>query len=56
MMGPTGHRLIHMGDNVKNLYSPQNMVNIGFPRKTTVSSRALIDEFGRPTYRKDIRV
>lgn len=56
MLGPTGHRLIHMSDNVKYLFSPQNMVNVGIPRKTTVTSRALLDSAGRPTYRKDIRV
>lgn len=52
---PTGHELIF-----KNLQSvvtaPQNLVNVTFPQKTVVSSAQLIDEFGRPTYRKDIHV
>lgn len=51
----TGHNLIFR--NLKNVVTaPQNLVNVQFPQKTTVSSAQLIDEFGRPTYRKDIHV
>lgn len=55
MHGPTGHRLIF-----KNLSSivtaPQVMVKVPFPQKTVVTSAQMIDEMGRPTYRKDIHV
>ena len=55
MLGPTGHRLIFR--DVKHIVSaPQNLVKVDFPQKTVVSSAQLTDEFGRPTYRKDIHV
>jgi hypothetical protein len=55
MMGTTGLRLLHLGTD-KHLTAPQNLVHVSFPQKTVVSSRALLDKFGAPTYRKDIKV
>lgn len=55
MRGPTGHSLIFK--NLKSVVTaPQNLVKVPFPQKTVVSSAQMIDEFGRPTYRKDIHV
>jgi hypothetical protein len=55
MDGPTGHRLIFR--NLKAVVTaPQNLVHVTFPQKTVVKSAQMIDEFGRPTYRKDIHV
>lgn len=54
-MKMTGLRLLHRG--AKNSVSaPQNVVHVTFPQKTVVTSAQLIDEMGRPTYRKDIHV
>jgi hypothetical protein len=55
MLGPTAHSLI--ARNLKNVVTaPQNLVHVTFPQKTVVSSAQMIDEFGRPTYRRDIHV
>lgn len=55
MLGNTGHSLIFR--NLKNVVTaPQNIVKVPFPQKTIVTSAQLIDEQGRPTYRKDIHV
>ena len=55
MLGLTGHRMVYR--NVDSLVSaPQNLIKVQFPQKTTVTSAQLVDHFGRPTYRKDIRV
>lgn len=55
MMGMTGHRLLYKGASAE-VTAPQNLVNVTFPQKTTVTSAQLIDNWGRPTYRKDIHV
>lgn len=55
MLGNTAHSLVYR--NLKNVVTaPQNLVHVQFPQKTVVSSAQLIDEQGRPTYRKDIHV
>lgn len=55
MIGATGHSLI--ARNLKSVVTaPQNLVKVTFPQKTVVTSAQLIDEQGRPTYRKDIHV
>ena len=55
MMGMTGHRLLHKGAT-SVVTAPQNLVHVTFPQKTVVKSMQLIDDFGRPVYRKDIKV
>lgn len=54
-MGMTGHRLLHKGASAI-VTAPQNLVNVQFPQKTVVTSAQLIDNWGRPVYRKDIHV
>lgn len=55
MLGQTGHRLVFR--NLKSVVTaPQNLVKVEFPQKTVVTSMQMNDEFGRPTYRKDIHV
>ena len=55
MRGNTGHSLIFR--NLKDVVTaPQNLVKVEFPQKTVVRSKALIDQQGRPVYRKDIHV
>ena len=52
---PSGHQLIFR--NLKSIVTaPQNLVSVTFPQKTLVSSMQMVDDFGRPTYRKDIHV
>jgi hypothetical protein len=55
--GVTGSRLLHLGlkgaDSV--ISSPQNLVHVKFPYKTTVTSQQMTDALGRPTYLKDIK-
>jgi len=55
MMGITGHRLANKGASAL-VSAPQNLVNVQFPQKTVVRSAQLIDNWGRPVYRKDIHV
>lgn len=55
MFGPTGHGLIYR--SMKNVVkSPQNVSQVVFPQKTTVTSAQMVDHLGRPTYRKDMYV
>lgn len=55
MNGITGNRLLHLGlkGSDSTISSPQNLVHIKIPYKTTVTSSQLTDTMGRPTYRKD---
>lgn len=54
-MGVTGHSLIFRNLNAV-VRAPENLVKVEFPQKTIVRSKALIDQAGRPVYRKDIYV
>lgn len=56
MMGITGHRMAVKGASERVVTAPQVMTKVQFPQKTVVRSTALIDDWGRPTYRKDIHV
>jgi hypothetical protein len=56
MLGMTGHRMCNKGALNRVVMAPQNLANIQFPQMTVVRSMQLIDDFGRPTYRKDIHV
>lgn len=52
MIGMNGLRLLSRGakDVVK---APQNVVEVVFPTKTHLMSKALHDGVGKPVYRKD---
>jgi len=58
MNGITGIRLLNMGlkGSDSTISSPQNLVHVKIPYKTTVTSSQLTDHLGRPTYRKDSSV
>lgn len=56
MLGITGHRMAIKGAENQLVTAPQNLINVQFPQKTVVKSMQMVDEFGRPTYRKDIHV
>jgi hypothetical protein len=56
MQGITGHRMAWKGAADQLTVAPQNLVKVPFPQKTTVRSMQMIDDWGRPTYRKDIHV
>lgn len=51
----TGHELIYK-KTANMVTAPQNLIHVTFPQKTVVSSMQMIDDVGRPTYRKDIHV
>lgn len=55
MQGITGLRLLNKGAK-SSVVAPIGMVGVTFPHKTTVSSQQMVDNQGRPTYRKDIHV
>jgi hypothetical protein len=55
MTGITGLRLLHMGTK-SSVVAPMGPIGVTFPHKTTVSSQQMVDNQGRPTYRKDIHV
>lgn len=55
MTGTTGLRLLHLGSKGEHA-AHAGLVSLVFPHKTTVSSMQMTDGFGRPTYRKDIKV
>ncbi len=56
MLGITGHRMCNKGAMDQLVTAPQCLVNVVFPQKTIVRSMQLVDDWGRPTYRKDIHV
>lgn len=56
MHGITGHRMANLGAEKQIVTAPQNLITVTFPQKTVVRSMQMVDEFGRPTYRKDIHV
>jgi hypothetical protein len=56
MLGITGHRMAYKGAADQLVSAPQNLVNVVFPQKTVVKSMQMVDDWGRPTYRKDIHV
>ena len=55
MTGITGLRLLHHGAKGGES-SPNGLISVQFPKKTTVTSMQMVDNQGRPTYRKDIKV
>lgn len=54
MHGITGLRLLHLGAR-QHVADNSSLVPVIFPAKTTVTSQQMVDSFGRPTYRKDIK-
>ena len=55
MIGMNGLKLLYRGAH-SVVEAPQNLVNVPFPSKTHVMSKALHDGVGRPVYRKDTAV